>query len=200
MAAYLFGDLAIYITAVSKSLRDVTCPAPANSTEDSPGPCTHLAPSLGRTDVYRIYVAVFLAVLGPFAYCNVSKTKYLQMFTTVLRWTAFVTMISLSVLRIADPAQQHGRPPVADLATAPMVFGVSVYAFMCHHSIPSLVTPVRKSSQIPAIMGADYLLIATFYLILCYTGIFAQGLHSFLSGTFACSFHLICTSVHDDSP
>ena len=136
MAAYLFGDLAIYITAVSKSLRDVTCPAPSNSTEDSRGPCTPLAPSLGRTDVYRIYVAVFLAVLGPFAYCNVSKTKYLQMFTTVMRWTAFVTMISLSVMRIADPAQQHGRPPVADLATAPMVFGVSVYAFMCHHSIP----------------------------------------------------------------
>ena len=173
MAAYLFGDLAIYITAVSKSLRDVTCPAPANSTEDSRGPCTPLAPSLGRTDVYRIYVAVFLAVLGPFAYFNVSKTKYLQMFTTVMRWTAFVTMISLSVMRIADPAQQHGRPPVADLATAPMVFGVSVYAFMCHHSIPSLVTPIQDKAQVARILTADYFLIAVFYLLLSFTGIFA---------------------------
>ena len=174
MIAYLYGDLAIYCTAVAKSLRDVSCPFTAANTSQpsTTEPCWRES-GLSKADVYKIYVAVFLALLGPFAYFNLTKTKYLQILTSVMRWTAFITMICLSVLRISDTSVEHGTPPVMDISTTPLVFGVSVYAFMCHHSIPSLVTPVRKSSQIPAILGADYLLIATFYLVLCYTGIFA---------------------------
>ena len=175
MIAYLYGDLAIYCTAVAKSLRDVSCPfTAANTTQPATAqPCWRAGSSLSKSDVYKIYVAVFITLLGPFAYFNLTKTKYLQIFTSVMRWTAFITMICLSVLRMTDASLEHGSPPVIDISTTPLVFGVSVYAFMCHHSIPSLVTPVRRSSQIPVIMGADYLLIATFYLILCYTGIFA---------------------------
>ena len=82
-------------------------------------------------------------------------------------------MISLSILRIADTSIEHGSPPIIDLSTAPLVFGVSVYAFMCHHSIPSLITPIENKTQASSILAADYLLIATFYLLLSFTGIFA---------------------------
>ena len=184
MAAYLFGDLAIYITAVSKSLRDVTCNTVHNnntssslnnsSNIDSDDPCwSGDVASLTRSDVYKIFVAVFILVLGPFAYFNVSKTKYLQMFTTVMRWVAFITMISLSIVRITDNSQEHGSPPIIDLYTAPTVFGVSVYAFMCHHSIPSLITPIQHKTQVSSILAADYVLIAMFYLLLSFSGIFA---------------------------
>ena len=183
MAAYLFGDLAIYITAVSKSLRDVSCGAAGggnitnsginSSSQDINDPCWSTRPQLSKADVYKIFVAVFLLVLGPFAYFNVSKTKYLQIFTTLMRWTAFITMITLSILRITDDSQEHGEPPILDLSTAPMVFGVSVYAFMCHHSIPSLITPIENKTKVAGILAADYALIATFYLLLSFTGIFA---------------------------
>ena len=179
MVAYLFGDLAIYCTAVAKSLRDVSCTytrpttnVTNNSSLQLSDPCWDGTP-LTRSDAYRIFVAVFLFCLGPFAFFNVSKTKYLQMFTTVMRWAAFITMVTLSIMRIADTATPHGHPPVADFSTAPTVFGVSVYAFMCHHSIPSLVSPIKNKSAISAIMASDYILIALFYLILAYTGIFA---------------------------
>ncbi len=36
-------------------------------------------------------------------------------------------------------AAEHGEPALADWTAVPAVFGTSVYAFMCHHSIPSLV-------------------------------------------------------------
>ena len=183
LAAYLFGDLAIYITAVSKSLRDVSCGASEGGNTSNSGtnssipdindPCWTTSPQLSRTDVYKIFVAVFIIVLGPFAYFNVSKTKYLQIFTTLMRWTAFVTMITLSILRITDDRQEHGHPPILELSTAPMVFGVSVYAFMCHHSIPSLITPIENKTKVTGILAADYALIATFYLLLSFTGIFA---------------------------
>ena len=178
MAAYLFGDLAIYCTAVAKSLRDVSCTksnSTANNSSSSGGLNNMCWESLGLTksDVYKIYVAIFVTILGPFAFFNVSKTKYLQMFTTVMRWTAFVSMITLSILRITDDNQQHGSPPIIDLSTAPMVFGVSVYAFMCHHSIPSLITPIENKTKVSSVLAADYILIATFYLLLSFTGIFA---------------------------
>jgi len=179
MVAYLYGDLAIYCTAVAKSLRDVTCShtisssnVTNNSTIKLSDPCWDNV-TLTRSDAYRIYVALFLVLLGPFTFFNVSKTKYLQMFTTVMRWVAFTTMVTLSIIRIADSSTPHGHPPVSDFSTAPTVFGVSVYAFMCHHSIPSLVSPIKNRSAISTIMASDYILIALFYLALSYTGIFA---------------------------
>jgi len=144
-----------------------------SSIPDINDPCWTTNPQLSRSDVYKIFVAVFILAIGPFAYFNVSKTKYLQMFTTLMRWTAFVTMITLSILRLADDRQKHGQPPILDLSTAPMVFGVSVYAFMCHHSIPSLITPIENKTKVTGILAADYALIATFYLLLSFTGIFA---------------------------
>ncbi len=36
----------------------------------------------------------------------------------------------------------HGEPGLANWTAIPAVFGTSVYAFMCHHSIPSLVRDV----------------------------------------------------------
>eukprot|EP00092_Neocalanus_flemingeri_P053476 GFUD01062850.1.p1 GENE.GFUD01062850.1~~GFUD01062850.1.p1 ORF type:complete len:361 (-),score=61.51 GFUD01062850.1:24-1106(-) len=186
MVAYLFGDLAIYCTAVAKSLRDVSCtynPMSKNSSTSNSSitnsstlqlsdPCWDGTP-LTRSDAYRMYVAVFLLLLGPFAFFNVSKTKYLQIFTTAMRWTAFITMVTLSIMRILDTSATHGNPPIANFSTAPTVFGVSVYAFMCHHSIPSLVSPIKNKSSVATIFATDYILIALFYLILAFTGIFA---------------------------
>lgn len=132
MIFYLYGDLAIYITAISKSLRDVTCSSGSDnmttnnnhSSKQDINSCSNLQHlNLTMKQVYQIYVAVLILILGPFAYFNVSKTKYLQIFTTCMRWTAFVTMIALSLLRIADPNIEHGNPRVLNLSTAPTVFG-----------------------------------------------------------------------------
>jgi len=173
MAAYLYGDLAIYCTAVAKSIRDVTCPVESNATSATWDRACRPGWSLSRATAYRLYVVLFVLLLGPFAFFSVSKTKYLQLATTVLRWAAFLLMVGLAAARLADPQQQHGSPGLANIATAPQVLGTSVYAFMCHHSLPGLVTPVRDPAGIPGILAVDYTMIAAFYLILANTGIFA---------------------------
>ena len=137
---YLYGDLAIYGAAVAKSLRDVAC------TYQPPNATSHFNISesarcwedeeVTRLDAYRIALAVFVGVVGPFAFCNVTKTKYLQIFTTLMRWLAFGSMVSLAVVRLSK--NFRGHPPVADFAGVPNLFGVCVYSFMCHHSLPSL--------------------------------------------------------------
>ncbi|XP_064638395.1 transmembrane protein 104-like isoform X4 [Lineus longissimus] len=180
LAIYLYGDLAIYAAAVPKSLRDAVCTYqgvndsfcnPNRTVQDS-DLCWEGVESVDRMNAYRIFVAVFSLLLGPFFFFNVQKTKYLQYFTTVMRWFAFITMITLAVIRLASGKGQ-GRPVVANFAGIPSLFGICIYSFMCHHSLPSLVTPIKNKSRLSTLFGGDYLLILGFYALLSFTGIFA---------------------------
>ncbi|EDM06565.1 transmembrane protein 104 (predicted), isoform CRA_a, partial [Rattus norvegicus] len=102
---YLYGDLAIYAAAVPVSLMQVTCSVSGN---DSCGVDTDAKYNdtdlcwgpLRRVDVYRIYLAIFTVLLGPFTFFDVQKTKYLQILTSLMRWIAFAIMIVLALVRI----------------------------------------------------------------------------------------------------
>jgi len=128
-----------------------------------------------RSTVYRMCLIGFVSIFGPFALFNVSKTKYIQMITIVCRWTAFLVMIVLALIRlitINDPAQL-GHPKPFHLAGLPSLFGAGVYSFMCHHSLPSLIAPIANKQKIKFLMSMDYMLIAVFYVFLAITGAFA---------------------------
>lgn len=55
----------------------------------------------------------------------------------------------------------------------PSLFGACVYSFMCHHSLPALVAPIANKSTLNRSLALDYVLIASFYLLLALTGAFA---------------------------
>jgi branched-subunit amino acid transport protein AzlD len=142
LTIYLYGDLAIYGAAVAKSLRDVACTyTPANLTRSSnniseDSPCWDEDSNLNRMDAYRIALAIFVCAVGPFAFFNVTKTKYLQLLTTLMRWLAFGIMVTLACIRLS---RGHiYRPAMSQFSGVPNLFGVCVYSFMCHHSLPSL--------------------------------------------------------------
>ena len=81
---YLYGDLTIYSTAISKSLRDVTCTYDnCNKTELDAGDLCWEGLSISRGQVYRLYILLIALLLGPFFNLH---TKYLQFLTTVFRW------------------------------------------------------------------------------------------------------------------
>lgn len=182
IAVYLYGDLAIYGAAISKSVRDVACQLPATAVENSTmsnltnGTLSNDLPcwanySLTRGNAYRIFLLMFLCMVGPFTFFNMQKTKYLQIFTTLMRWIAFVSMILLCALALGQGKGQ-GHPAMAVPTGLPNLFGVCVYSFMCHHSLPSLVTPWREKRHLFPLLAADYTLILGFYTLLSFTGIF----------------------------
>lgn len=125
-----------------------------------------------RLDCYRLSLIGFIVLLGPFTFFNVQKTKYIQMCTILLRWMAFSIMISIAIRRLIDFGPQ-GHPPMANPYGIPSLFGTCVYSFMCHHSLPSLVAPIRDKSGLHKMLSGDYMLIAGFYLFLALTGSFA---------------------------
>ncbi|XP_046584785.1 LOW QUALITY PROTEIN: transmembrane protein 104-like [Haliotis rubra] len=173
---YLYGDMSIYVAAVPKSLRDTVCTwRPLNKTNCNESlsdsePCWSTS-SLTRMDAYRIFVACFILTLGPFVFFNVQKTKILQVITGSARWLAFGIMIVLAVMQLAQHKGQ-GRPVMANIAGVPNLFGVCVYSFMCHHSLPSLITPIKDKSKLFKVLAADYVLILAFYALLSFTGIY----------------------------
>lgn len=180
LCIYLYGDLSIYAAAVAKSIMESVCsPIPINMTEPSNWdqlPCFNSSSAdpkaYTRLDLYRIALLTFVGGMGPFVFFNVQKTKYLQLFTTGMRWLAFTIMISMAIhLLIARGAQGH--PPAFDVTGMPTLFGVCVYSFMCHHSLPGLITPIRGKSHLGVHLSLNYALIAMFYLLLAFTGAFA---------------------------
>lgn len=87
--------------------------------------------------------------------------------------TAFSTMILFATIKICRGEGTQEPPPVARISMLPNLFGVCVYSFMCHHSLPSLVTPISSKKRLFSLFFADYVLITLFYLLLAFTGIFA---------------------------
>ncbi|XP_039261269.2 transmembrane protein 104-like isoform X2 [Styela clava] len=177
ISIYLYGDLAIYAAAVPKTLRDIACGnlscSLLNATHTEPKDSDICwAPNISRGDAYRIFLGGFVLVLGPFTFFNVQKTKYLQLSTSVLRWVAFISMISLTIIKISEGKGQ-GHPKPFEFDGIPVLFGVCVYSFMCQHSLPSLITPIRNKGFLSKLLAADYSVILMFYLLLCLTAIYA---------------------------
>lgn len=56
-----------------------------------------------------------------------------------------------------------------------LTFPFSPVAFMCHHSIPSILTPVREKRHLLRGLTIDYVLVAGCYILIALTGIFAFG-------------------------
>ncbi|XP_007099772.2 transmembrane protein 104 isoform X1 [Physeter macrocephalus] len=173
---YLYGDLAIYAAAVPFSLMQVTCSAVGNDScgveAEAKYNDTDLCwGPLRRVDAYRIYLAVFTLLLGPFTFFDVQKTKYLQILTSLMRWIAFAIMIVLALVRIGR-GRGEGHPPLASVSGLRNLLGVGVYSFMCQHSLPSLVTPVSSKRHLTRLVFLDYVLILAFYGLLSFTAIF----------------------------
>ncbi|KAH8293953.1 hypothetical protein KR054_006969 [Drosophila jambulina] len=201
LIVYLYGDLSIYSAAVARSLRDVVCDQtngtdtnnlmiwPGDFKNNTARPCWR-EHTISRLSMYRVFLIGFTLIFGPFAAFNVQKTKYLQMLTAAFRWlgkysqtftivrthqfyfSAFTLMICIS-LKLLITRGAKGHPESFNVYGIPSLFGACVYSFMCHHSLPSLLAPLKHKSMVSKILSIDYIVICAFYILLAMTGIFA---------------------------
>eukprot|EP00735_Rhodelphis_limneticus_P011629 TRINITY_DN4754_c0_g1::TRINITY_DN4754_c0_g1_i1::g.21288::m.21288 TRINITY_DN4754_c0_g1::TRINITY_DN4754_c0_g1_i1::g.21288 ORF type:complete len:504 (-),score=68.34,sp/Q8NE00/TM104_HUMAN/40.97/2e-108,Aa_trans/PF01490.13/5.1e-15,Trp_Tyr_perm/PF03222.8/8.8e-05,Trp_Tyr_perm/PF03222.8/3.1e+02,ESAG1/PF03238.8/0.35,Reticulon/PF02453.12/1.2e+03,Reticulon/PF02453.12/0.77 TRINITY_DN4754_c0_g1_i1:585-2096(-) len=162
--AYLLGDLAIYAVAVPKAVTNVIC-GESDSGHDVCTSSSHMTLLWG--DVYHLSLSVFAILLAPFCFFDVQKTKLLQVITTVMRYAAFGTMIGISGW---DVLAGRGRGELCATCVhaheLPTLFGVLIYAFMCHHSLPGIVSPLEDKGGVYRLLAADFATVLTFYLTL----------------------------------
>uniref|UniRef100_A0A914H0D6 Amino acid transporter transmembrane domain-containing protein n=1 Tax=Globodera rostochiensis TaxID=31243 RepID=A0A914H0D6_GLORO len=177
LTVYLFGDLAVYSTTVPKSLMNVICSSVnvSSAVTSSNTPChphaNDLFHAISRFAVYRICIFAFLVFCLPMILMGMTRTKWLQLATTLSRWTAFLLMIVLATTQLIHNGPK-GSPEPANLHGFGSLFGVAVYAFMCHHSIPGLITPIRNKEHLSAKLTSVYALVYLFYCAISMTGSF----------------------------
>jgi hypothetical protein len=183
---YLFGDLSIYAVTSSSSLTLVTCDMFSyfyNLTNETERNWTEIRESdecfstaLTKIQVYYIYLAIFILCIGPFTFFNMSKTKLMQITTTVLRYIGFGFMVSLAIVKIfeGDDEGRHVKSPlIANFSQFPNLFGVALYSFMCQHSLPGIVTPMKSKRWIYPIILGDFISVLMLYGVVVYTAAFA---------------------------
>ena len=81
-------------------------------------------------------------------------------------------MICIAIAKLAQGTIANPLPQPASIAGFPVLFGVSIYSFMCQHSLPGMVTPMRTKRGIFWLILVDFVLILAFYLLLAFTGSF----------------------------
>ena len=81
-------------------------------------------------------------------------------------------MVIIAIVQLGQGKVANPLPPAATIEGFPVLFGVSIYAFMCHHSLPGMITPMRTKKNILILTAVDFALILVFYLLLAYTGAF----------------------------
>lgn len=157
---YLYGDLAIYAVSVPKSVLQVS------------GELW----GLSDTNTFRFYALIFSVLIVPICYLNFSKTKYLQLFTLAMRNIALALMIILSLIFIFQGrGASWNELNWFNLGGIKTLYGVTIYSFMCHHSLPGIVSPIRNKRRLGILFMVDFLSIFSCYILLCYTAMFAFG-------------------------
>ena len=119
---------------------------------------------------YRLYIVLFILLLGPLIFFDLSKSKWLQLITAILRNIAFLMMIIIAFIHIG--MGNKAKPPIANFQFIPNLFGVIIYAFMCQHSIPGMVTPLNKKKGVSILLFVDYLSILCYYSTLAFSAVF----------------------------
>ena len=63
-------------------------------------------------------------------------------------------------------------PSIANFQSVPNLFGVIIYAFMCQHSIPGMVTPLNNKKGVNILLFVDYFSILCYYATLSFSAVF----------------------------
>jgi amino acid permease len=97
-------------------------------------------------DSIYLWLAVFFFCGSVFSFGNIQQTKVLQYVIIAIRFFSLFAMIGGAIYIIAAYGSQ-GLVPAGSSAVNfsyfPELFSNSIFGLLCHHTIPSIVAPVR---------------------------------------------------------
>eukprot|EP00850_Spirogloea_muscicola_P023352 SM000350S13032 [mRNA] locus=s350:85248:90472:+ [translate_table: standard] len=145
---YLFGDAAIYCTFVPRSMVGFMYG-------------DHAPPW-----AFNMFLALFIVLIVPFCFFDFQKTKLLQMATMAIRNASLLTIIVLASASALRTGGKVKEVPLFELRELPNLFGGAVYAFMCHHSLPGIITPMQDKELVTRVIGLAFIGIFSLYILL----------------------------------
>lgn len=152
LCLYLYGDLAIYAVSVATTL------------EKAVGTSHQIS--------YYSFLWGFIMLIGPFCFFTFQKTTYLQLFTMVMRNSAMGLMILLTVLDIANGHYVPSDQLILwDTEKAKELIGITVFTFMCQHTIPSIILPLADKSKTLRVVLIDYIIVLLYCSIIVFSAV-----------------------------
>ena len=183
---YMLGALWSYASVFAASLAS-NVPVPfinggrvCDVSLDASSACNHL---------YLFYIAVVAAICVPLSCMELTEMKAMGIILALFRFISLTAMMATSVAAIwsrplmaetstsAVPVQISvgDSPPYYSDLTAVVwrglgvVFPISIYAQIFHHSVPGLSQPVRNKSHVPIVFMAVVMTTCVLYCLLGFT-------------------------------
>ncbi|KAG6541879.1 hypothetical protein Mapa_016707 [Marchantia paleacea] len=148
LIVYIYGDGVIYSTVVVRSLLSFIYGA------EEP------------VWAFSLFLCIFFIFILPFCFFDFQKTKVLQMITMVIRNVSLLTILILAFRAALQKDHVVREVSSTRFGALPNLFGGAVYSFMCHHSIPGIITPIANKKSIMKITGIVFGLIFVIYIAL----------------------------------
>eukprot|EP00298_Acanthocystis_sp_HF-20_P009370 c18265_g1_i1.p1 GENE.c18265_g1_i1~~c18265_g1_i1.p1 ORF type:complete len:474 (+),score=128.53 c18265_g1_i1:69-1490(+) len=121
---------------------------------------------------YYIFLCGFAGLMIPASFFNFSKTKYLQVLTSLTRTFALSAMIILTLRYIGTTHTSKRIEPVVPSGIS-IAWGSLNYAFMVHTSIPSVISHMKDKNSAFKVIFFTFSSLAILYTALSLSAIFA---------------------------
>ena len=120
----------------------------------------------GIIDPYNIGLLVFFLIVMAFSLGNIENSWYLQLVTTVLWFLSIFLMIGTSFVSLfINGCSSPKEMTYFNFDYISILFGNSIFMFMCHHSISGIVYPIWPQNKIKPMFIYSFLLAAVLLLL-----------------------------------
>lgn len=130
------------------------------------------------TFLNKIYpwLGLFFVCGGVFSFKDVASTKVLQYFIIGIRCVALMAMIVGAIyVAAAFGAHRLDENGLMNFEYFPELFSNTLFGLVCHHSISSIVSPIKPEAGIRFAIRFGFLVSIILCLIIPLTGIIAFG-------------------------
>ena len=160
---YYIITLAIFLVVIALSCKRAFC--------DVNGVCVF---GLDSFQIHWYSFTFFTLLLTCISFVrDVTRLSFLQIPMGVVRILALLTMISIAIFRLASGHTASMIPVWGSWRQLPALFGASIYAYVCHHSLPSVIVPIDDKRGLTKMLVCDYFLAFVLYSTLCITAALA---------------------------
>nr|XP_025041203.1 transmembrane protein 104-like isoform X2 [Pelodiscus sinensis] len=165
----IYGSLAMFLTMVPFSLSELFCNIPSctgvNNFTAKPYEENHCWGPISRINAYRIFLAGFVLLIGPFVFFSIQKNKFIQIFATIVSFSVFWIMFVMAFYLLAI-GRGKGNPTLANFGALPNIFGACSLAAVSHATLPHIIPPIQNKTNLGLGIAIVFIVVSAFYALL----------------------------------
>uniref|UniRef100_A0A8C4WMK5 Amino acid transporter transmembrane domain-containing protein n=1 Tax=Gopherus evgoodei TaxID=1825980 RepID=A0A8C4WMK5_9SAUR len=158
----------LYLSAFFSNIP--SCTGESNFTSNSYDEI-HCWGPISRINAYRIFLAGFVLLIGPFAFFSIQKNKFIQLFATIVSFSVFCIMFIMA-LHLLAVGRGKGNPALANISALPNIFGACSLVAVSHATLPHIIPPILNKANLGLGIAIVFIVVGAFYALLSLTIMF----------------------------